>query len=324
MLKSTQLRGGVYGLLLGDAAGVPYEFQSPGVLARHAAAIDMTPPPGFARTYSVPVGTWSDDGALMLCLLESLVESGRFDLDDQARRMVDWLDRGHLAVDGHVFDVGITTRQALGRARRLMAEGRSPAGRGEAHEQSAGNGTLMRILPLALWHDGPDAELARMAMEHSALTHAHPACQVACAVYCLWVRSLAAAGADPFADAMARIADLVAGDPTLAAALDRIEQARSTPPAGTGYVVDTLHSARAVLAAGTDFRDVIRRAILLGHDTDTTAAVAGGLAGVKFGVAALPGDWMGLLRGRELVEAILSRWGRASPGPAIAAKVSAP
>ena len=76
----------------------------------------MTPPPGFRRTYSgLPVGTWSDDGALALCLLESLVERGGFDPVDQARRMVAWLFEGHLAVDNHVFDVGNATRQASAR-----------------------------------------------------------------------------------------------------------------------------------------------------------------------------------------------------------------
>ena len=77
MIEKSKIRGGIYGLLLGDAAGVPYEFNPPANLAPHADRIDMAPPPGFRRTYSgLPVGTWSDDGALALCLLESLVETG--------------------------------------------------------------------------------------------------------------------------------------------------------------------------------------------------------------------------------------------------------
>src|SRR4051812_10288333 len=148
MIEASRVRGGIYGLLLGDAAGVPYEFNPPAALAPYADRIDMTPPPGFRRTYSVPVGTWSDDGALALCLLESLVGRGGFDPVDQARRMVAWLDEGHLAVDNHDFDVGNTTREALGQARTLHAQGINPIGRGAVHEYSAGNGTLMRILPL--------------------------------------------------------------------------------------------------------------------------------------------------------------------------------
>ena len=133
----------------------PTSSTRPANLAPYADRIDMAPPPGFRRTYSgLPVGTWSDDGALALCLLESLVETGRHDPMDQTRRMVAWLFEGHMAVDNHVFDVGNATRQALGQARSLLAEGVSPVGRGLTHEQSAGNGTLMRILPLALLHEG--------------------------------------------------------------------------------------------------------------------------------------------------------------------------
>jgi ADP-ribosyl-[dinitrogen reductase] hydrolase len=307
MIETSKLRGGIYGLLLGDAAGVPYEFNPPGNLAPYADRIDMTPPPGFRRTYSVPVGTWSDDGALALCLLESLVERGGFDPVDQSRRMVAWLDEGHLAVDNHVFDVGITTREALVQARSLLAGGLSPVGRGAVHERSAGNGTLMRILPLALWHEGSDEELAGMAMDHSGLTHAHPLCLACCAIYCLWVRYLAEGVDDPFEAALGKVETLVGDDPALATALDVIGDWRGKEPSGTGFVVDSLFSAKYALERGSDFKDVIRRSILLGHDTDTTAAVAGGLAGVKFGIGGLPEDWLILLRGKEMVEAILDR-----------------
>ena len=88
-----------------------------------------------------------------------------------------------------------------------------------------------------------------------------------------------------------------------------IEDWKGKSPTGTGFVVDTLFSARYALETGSDFKDVIRRSILLGNDTDTTAAVAGGLAGVKYGFEGLPEDWLGLLRGKEMVEAILDRAG---------------
>jgi ADP-ribosyl-[dinitrogen reductase] hydrolase len=313
MIEKSKLRGGIYGLLLGDAAGVPYEFNPPGDLAPYADRIDMVPPAGFRRTYSVPVGTWSDDGALALCLLESLAESGGHDPIDQARRMVAWLDEGHLAVDNHVFDVGVATRQALDQARSLLAVGASPVGRGLTHEMSAGNGTLMRILPLALLHDGSDEELVRMAMEHSGLTHAHPLCLACCGIYCLWARHLAGGLDDPFEAAVGKFRGSVRDDPAVVAALRVIEEWEGKTPSGTGFVVDTLYSARHALEAGTDFKGVIRRSILLGNDTDTTAAVAGGLAGVAYGLGGLPEDWMALLRGKEVVESILRRAGFGPP-----------
>src|ERR1700755_326159 len=96
-----RIEGGLIGLLVGDALGVPYEFKSPDRLPR-ADAIDFEPPSGFPRSHAqVPAGTWSDDGAQALCLLESLLTQGRFEPNDFARRMGNWYDSGHLAVDGH-------------------------------------------------------------------------------------------------------------------------------------------------------------------------------------------------------------------------------
>ncbi len=95
--------------------------------------------------------------------------------------------------------------------------------------------------------------------------------------------------------------------PRLRAALELIEGREDGVPTGTGFVVDTLFSARHVLEADSGFKGVIRRSILLGHDTDTTAAVAGGLAGLRFGVEGLPEDWMALLGAKEMVEAIFGR-----------------
>lgn len=143
-------------------------------------------------------------------------------------------------------------------------------------------------------------------MEHSALTHAHPACLACCAIYCLWARHLAAGVDDPFEAAIGKV-KAVGGDGPALAALDLIEDWRGKTPTGTGFVVDTLFSAKYALENGSDFKDVVRRSILLGNDTDTTAAVAGGLAGVMYGFDGLPEDWMGRLRGKAMVEAILAR-----------------
>ena len=117
-----RIEGGLLGLLIGDALGVPYEFHDPRDLPPRSK-IEMTPPSGFARAHrTAPPGTWSDDGAQALCLLESLLECGRFDIDDFGARLLRWLDDGHLAVDAHVFDFGGTTHDAIMRSIELFAE----------------------------------------------------------------------------------------------------------------------------------------------------------------------------------------------------------
>ena len=147
-----RLRGGVYGLLVGDALGVPYEFH-PASTIPPLEAIEMSPPPGFHRAHAgVPPGTWSDDGAQALVLLESLIRCGGLDVADLGSGLVAWLDQGRYAVDRRVFDVGIQTGQAL----RLIRSGHPAATAGSTDPHAMGNGSLMRVLPLALTPQATD------------------------------------------------------------------------------------------------------------------------------------------------------------------------
>jgi ADP-ribosylglycohydrolase len=292
-----RLLGGLYGLLAGDALGVPYEFHPPDELPV-AAAIELTPPAGFRRAHAgVPPGTWSDDGAQALVLLESLLRLGRLDLDDLGRGLLAWYERGFMAVDAVVFDVGIQTGQAL----RALRAGAAAKDAGPAHERANGNGALMRVLPLALWHQGSDEALVEDAHAQSLVTHGHLRSQVCCALYCLWARATLEGAADPWASAVARLRAIYGAG---SASLAELEWAvrPDDPPAGggSGYVVDTLHSARLALGAG-GYEAAVKAAITLGHDTDTTACVAGGIAGLRDGVAAIPARWRDGLRGQELL-----------------------
>lgn len=158
-MTASQIKGAIYGLLVGDALGVPFEFTPPDRLPPREQ-LEMTPPAGWSRAHFVPDGTWSDDGACALALLDSLLGCNRLDLEDLAQKLSDWQFKGAYAVDGHVFDIGVTTSAAIRRFRlRFQAEEAGPD-----DELSNGNGSLMRVLPLVLWHRGSDFELARGAM----------------------------------------------------------------------------------------------------------------------------------------------------------------
>jgi ADP-ribosylglycohydrolase/protein-tyrosine phosphatase len=308
MLKSRyvtrdRIAGGLVGLLVGDALGVPYEFHPPGRVPPRDQ-INMQPPDGFPRAHrDTPPGTWSDDGAQALCVLESLLERQGLNLDDFAGRLLRWLDHGHLAVDGRVFDVGIQTSRALVSLRRGdPAESSGPAG-----ERDNGNGALMRVLPLALWHRGTDEELALLAARQSLPTHGHAQSQVCCAWACLWARALLHEQSDPWAWAADTVGRIAQGNRDWLQALDLIHAYGEQPASGSGYVVDTLWSARHALMEGDSFDAVVRAAIALGNDTDTTAAVAGGLAGIRHGLYGIPQAWRDCLRGRELYQPLLAR-----------------
>jgi ADP-ribosylglycohydrolase len=297
----SRIAGGFWGLLVGDALGVPYEFKS----AREIPSleqIDFSPPAGYPRTYaSIPVGTWSDDGSMALCLLSSLLDCNEFDADDFARRLLMW-ENGEWWVDNHKFDMGIATGQAISRLKR----GVPPLEAGPRGDYDNGNGSLMRVLPLALWHRGDDAQLARDAMTQSLVTHGHPRSQVCCALYCLWARELLNGASDGWESATETLRGLVQYTPHESELEFHVRPDDFSSGNGSGYVVDALRSARWVMRENS-YEDVVKSAVALGKDTDTTACIAGGVAGVREGLEAIPSRWMEQLRGREIADLLLEQ-----------------
>lgn len=303
-----KIAGGIVGLLVGDALGVPYEFHQRDEIPP-ATDIEFDPPRGFARSHAgIPTGTWSDDGAHALILLASLLYCRKLDVDDLGRRLVNWYNSGYKAVDAHVFDVGVQTSQAINRLQRGVPAREA----GASDEYANGNGSLMRVLPLALWHKGSIAELVADAHEQSMITHGHLRAQVCCALYCLWARyTMAGDSNDAWRDAVDSLRNTYGENTPERETLEW--SIRPDDPAegnGSGYVVDCLRSARWAMQAGT-YEQVVKAAISLGNDTDTTACVAGGIAGIRDGIEAIPERWRTRLRGTELYEAELQqliRW----------------
>ncbi len=309
-----RLEGAVYGHLCGDALGVPYEFGP-------ALPRDQVEWRGYG-TWDQPPGTWSDDGALMLALLDSLLgpdtemPTPTFDLADQGRRALRWSDEGEYAAGGLVLDVGAAT----GRALAALRSGTAAEGAGAA--DARGNGSLMRILPLALvFRDADDADLVDMAVRASRVTHGSAEAQIACALYVLVARRLLGGVDDPDRQGVLVEARGVvrtslaahglpgspeASTPTEAvAALDAFEA--WTGRDGRGRVVDSFWSAWDAFAGAADYRSAVVSAVGYGNDTDTTAAIAGGLAGIHFGIGSVPAAWHRGLRDRRIPQALIDR-----------------
>ena len=305
MTKQDQLKGAIYGLLVGDAVGVSYEF----LLVEQLPAydqIEMLPPNNFAKTYPhIPVGTWSDDGAQALCLLDSLLYKNKMDTEDFMKRICNWYQCGYMAVDFQVFDVGVQTAEAI----RNYLSGVPLLQVANNDVLANGNGSLMRVLPLAIWHQGSDIQLIEDAYAQSHVTHAHLRSKVCCALYCLWARSIlngldiAAAWSDAVTKLRAYLKDKPDDLEQLEYYIRPDELEKGT---GSGYVVDCLKSARYALKQ-TTYQDVIKTAIAFGRDTDTTACVAGGIAGLYFGFDSIPESWLAQLRAKDLVEPLLTK-----------------
>jgi len=200
-----------------------------------------------------------------------------------------------MAVDDHMFDIGNQTTHALMRLR----SGVSPEESGPCGERDNGNGSLMRVLPLALWHEGDDAQLVADVHAQSATTHGHARTLVCCAWYCLVARRMLAGDADPWEEAADALSGLYRDRPVLQRELQQVVRV-GVVPTGSGYVLDTLHSTRWALKH-SGYEEAVRAAIMLGQDTDTTACVVGGLAGIRGGISDIPSRWRETLRGEGLL-----------------------
>jgi len=296
-----RIRGGIIGLLVGDALGVPYEFH-PKESIPPFDEIEFEPPDYFRRAHAgVPIGTWSDDGAQALCLLASLLSCGKFDADDFAEKLVAWFREDYMAVD-QLFDVGVQTQRAILNLRKGIA----PLKAGLSEEKNNGNGSLMRVLPLALWHKGMDEELVQTAFDQSAVTHGHLRSKICCALYCLWAKNVLMELWRPLEKAEAKLKEIFSDNNEILKEIEFISEFDWKNLSGSGYVVDSLQSA--VFACDKDsFEAIVKTAISFGNDTDTTACIAGGIAGLRFGIEGIPTRWRENLRGKAIYEPLLEK-----------------
>ena len=267
----SKLYDAILGLAIGDALGVPYEFEQRGSFI----CSDMV---GYG-THNQPEGTWSDDTSMTLATLDSLKNNnGIIVTEDICRRFNDWLLYGDYTVNGEVFDAGITTCTALKKGRPAVGE------------WDNGNGSLMRILPLA-FVDCTDDEIRAV----SAITHGHWISEEACVIYVHVVKRLLAG--EPIASIIPTLENKKPFDRLKYINTLDISQIKSS-----GYVVDTLEAALWVVSHegdwGKGFRNDILAAVNLGKDTDTVAAVAGGIAGIIYGLEDVH-DWVEKLRNKE-------------------------
>jgi len=319
-----KVRSSILAAIVGDALGVPVEF-TPRQELSLCAVKNML---GYGR-YDQPQGTWSDDSSMILCTIESL--SKGYNLEDLGQTFCKWLFEGHWTASGIVFDAGITTVTALDRIRSEHSSARES---GSKNEHENGNGSLMRILPAALYfHTLSTEEFLQRIHEISSITHAHSRALIGCGIYSLLLREL-----------------LKTDDKTLAfrnAVSESLKYYGSTPEfkheissyirilsfeimnleeqdiSSSGYIIDTLEAAIWCFLKNNGTKETLLSAVNLGLDTDTTGTVAGGLAGIRYGLSDIPSEWLDSLSRKQEIETLsdsfasLISTSRKSPQPSI-------
>jgi ADP-ribosyl-[dinitrogen reductase] hydrolase len=305
--KTARMLGGLWGSLTGDALGVPVEF-------RNRATVQTDPVTGMRGygTHHQPAGTWSDDSSLLLCSTESLVEYA-FSLEDMAARFLRWDRENHWTPHGVVFDIGVATSQAI----RRIALGVPPVECGGRDLYDNGNGSLMRILPVCLrFAEAGEDQMLSCIEDASSITHGHRRSLMACGFFGFMVRGLllglspqqALHGAQ--ADFQRHYAPYWSDEmPAFRSALDPALAAYPEMEIRSGgYVIETLVASLWCLLTTDNFSNCVLRAVNLGGDTDTTGCVAGGLAGVCYGLRSIPKEWRAALARAGEVEALFGQF----------------
>lgn len=299
--KLDLIKSGLWGVCVGDALGLPVQFKSRNYMKQNPVT-DMI---GFG-TFNMPPGSWSDDGSLTLCIAESL--SRGYDLNDIAANFMKWFQNGFLTPYGTAYDIGNSTSSSV---RRLL-NGTSPLTSGDANMEANGNGSLMRTLPLAyLFHfqNTPEDKKYQIIKEVSAITHAHPLSVISCYIYIdfalqiLQNKSILDAFRIVVADKNKYYQLLTKSEQTYFQNIFEKDLKNFTEPEikSSGFVIHSLEAAFWCLLNSSTYKETVLKAVNLGEDTDTIAAIAGGVAGIFYGYDTIPANWINVIaKGSEI------------------------
>lgn len=304
---------GILGLCVGDALGVPFEFSS-----REDLKKDSVTKMRSHGTYDQPIGTWSDDTSMSLCLVDSLI--GGLNYYDIMKKFLEWYTEGEYSPHGEVFDIGAATKKALLR----FSEGIHPLNCGGRQEMDNGNGSLMRILPILFYlraHYGDalkkNDEVYTIIHNVSRLTHAHPRTLIACGIY-INIAALIAqklSMEEAVHTGVQHAFDYYSQRSEYEPELHHFSRLNATDFKNipekdihsTGYVVHTLEASIWSLLNSSNYKDAVLKAVNLGNDTDTIATVAGGLAGLHYGADSIPKEWIDNIVRKDFIVNLCNR-----------------
>lgn len=301
----------IMGVAVGDALGLPVQFYS----REKCQRLNVTQ----MLDWELPKGTFSDDTATTLCTLASLKENNwQLNDEDIMKRFVAWLGYGYMTCDDRAIDVGQATRKAIQR----YYDGVPLEECGCKGFRECGNGSLMRIMPVVFYLlKNRNADVYDAVRRVSSLTHAHEVCVLACYIYvrlCLEIKELRSNNDANMSDAQmhefmsAQLRSICEGAKALFSdeAMKLYERlfdfkSFSNLPMesikSSGFVVDSLEAALWCFATTYDFRDCLVKAVSLGDDTDSVAAIAGGMVALYYGYEAIPDEWISDLRGKDMI-----------------------
>ena len=307
-MKNTKTHSALFGLAIGDALGVPVEFKSREYLKQNPVKSMI----GFG-THNQPAGTWSDDSSLAFCLADSLCK--KYDLNDIGQSFVSWAKEEIWTPHGRVFDIGISTDRAI----YAIEQGIKPILAGGTSEMDNGNGSLMRILPLLFYiKDFKIEKRFEVIKDVSSMTHAHIRSVLACFIYLEFANNILK-GNDKwkaYEDMQTTVNHFLNTNAICSQKeMDKfhkilehqvedcdvqiLHKLKEDKIKSSGYVLDSIEASFWCILNAETYKETVLKAVNLGGDTDTTGAIAGGLAGLIYGVDTIPKQWIDSLARKE-------------------------
>lgn len=298
----SKIKDGVIGHAIGDAMGVPVEF----CIREKLLAHPVTKMIGYG-SHDVPAGTWSDDTSMEIATMDSMInQGGKINCEDIMMNFYYWLKEAKYTPYGEVFDAGRTCIKSI----INFSKGYDILECGQKDEYSNGNGSLMRILPIAYYcyyNKLKEEEIFEVVKDVSSLTHAHEISVLGCYIYVNYIIKLLE-GKDKFESYnLIKLIDYSMFTEESLEVYKRIlkediEKYSIDEIKSSGYVVDTLEASFWILLNASNFKEAIIGAINLGNDTDTIAAITGSMAGILYGYNSIPQEWLDKLAKRDYIE----------------------
>lgn len=284
-------KNGILGLAIGDAMGVPVEFMKRDYLIQNP----LTNMVG-GGSHGMPKGSWSDDSSMTFATIDAIIKVKDVNTLTIAENFLKWIRKAEFTPTGRVFDIGRTTLQALA---KIELKVDLPENAGGDKELDNGNGSLMRILPIAYFCYAKkynEQEILEVVEKVSSITHRHEISIMGCYIYVIFAiellkgknlkeayKKIKKINFSRFSSNCVSRYDRILNNDIKKYDLDNIKS--------TGYIVDTLEATLWVLFNTKNYNQAIIGAINLGNDTDTVGACVGGLAGIFYGIETANREW---------------------------------
>lgn len=299
----------VLGFVVADALGVPVEFKS----REELNVRPLKEMIGYGSHF-VPEGTWSDDSSMLLATMDSITERSGIDYNDMMKKFCDWYVHKKYTGTGVVFDIGISTHKALNK----FYNGIDALDCGLKGEYDNGNGSLMRILPVSLYsyyNNLSEEEEIEMLNNCSSLTHAHEISKLGCKIYTDYISAILD-GKDK-REAFNALLEKNYSNNYSKNSINKytrllnvnFEKLNISQIKSSGYIVDTLEASIWCVLNTDSYEEAVIKAVNLGGDTDTIAAVTGSIAGLLYGRENIPQRWQSKLRNKEYLMQLIDNYG---------------